>query len=257
MTIIRAGILLLVFVLSLPILFFAPGGIASFVAGEARAETRTEISMYSLESGSLVYRGKETEEIKNGRVTRITTYTTPAGKPIQEKKSVYQIEGLVPELYTMKDLRSGESEELRKDGNNIHMSARENKDEDLDSDSEDWEPGSLISATLVAHMRIVLGRLMNGEEVEFSFYAPSRQESYTFRFVLDEEKTAAENATAKETIVIVMEPGTWLVRRLVDPLYFYLSKKAPHPLLEYRGRTTIRTLEGDTQDLRVTYTTLE
>ncbi len=253
MTILRAGILLLVFVLSLPFLALAPGGIASFAAGEAWAESRTEISIYSLETGSLVFRGKETEEVKDGRLTRITIYTTPAGKPIQEKKSVYRIEGLVPELYTMKDLRSGETEELRKDGNTIHMSARENKDEDLDSDTEDWEPGSLFSAALVAYMRIVLDRLMNGEEVEFSFYAPSRQAVYTFRFVLDEERTAA----AKEAIVIVMEPGTWLVRRLVDPLYFYLGKKAPHPLLEYRGRTTIRTLEGDTQDLRVTYTTLE
>lgn len=252
-TLLRAGILLLVVVPSLPFLMLAPGGIAPFATGVARAESRTEISMYSLETGSLMYRGKETEEVKDGRVTRVTTYTTPAGKPIQEKKSVFQIDGLVPVLYTMKDLRSGETEELRKDGNTIHMSARENKEADLDSDTEDWEPGSLFSAALVTYMRIVLPRLMKGEEVEFSFYAPSRQSVYSFRFVMDEEKTAA----AKEAIVIVMEPGTWLVRRLVDPLYFYLANKAPYPLLEYRGRTSIRTLEGDTQDLRVTYTKLE
>ncbi len=50
-----------------------------------------------------------------------------------------------------------------------------------------------------------------------------------------------------------MDPDSWLIRQLVDPLFFYFDPEPPHRLLEYRGRVSIKSDDGDDQDLRITY----
>ena len=215
----------------------------------AWADDRVEMSFYSMEGNQLLYRGQRSVKTGTGTVTETTTFTTPAGKPIQKILSVFQSAGLVPVRYELNDLRSGQQEALIKRGRQMVLSAIEKKGEDLDTDTVDWEPGMLYSTTVVPTIQREWARLARGETVPFVLLVPSRQDDFSFRVQKDEELTARE----KSRTVIRMEPDSWIVRRLVDPMYFYFESKPPYHLLEYRGRVTIKTDKGKTQDLRVTY----
>ena len=53
--------------------------------------------------------------------------------------------------------------------------------------------------------------------------------------------------------ILRMEPSSWIIRALVDPLDFIMAKATGHALLEFRGRSTIATDDGEDQDLRVVF----
>ena len=87
------------------------------------------------------------------------------------------------------------------------------------------------------------------DEVEFDLLVPSRQESIKFRLKNDGERYFED----LQVIVFRMEPNSWLFRLLVDPLYFSLTVEAPHRVIEFKGRSSVKTDEGENQDLRMVY----
>lgn len=215
----------------------------------ARGEDRVEMSFYSMETDKLLYRGKRTVKKEGGRITEISIFTTPAGKPIQKTVAVFLASDLSPVRYQLDDLRSGQQEILRREKDGFFMSAREKKGEKPDQDTEDTRPGSLMPASVVPRIQREWKKLMQGEKVPFALMVPSRQDSVSFRVQLDRKKTAAN----KSRTVIRMDPDTWIIRQLVSALFFYFEDKPPHRLMEYRGRVSIKTRDGDDQDLRITY----
>lgn len=215
----------------------------------ALGEDRVEMSFYSLDTEKLLYRGKRTVKKEGGRITEISTFTTPAGKPIQKTVAVFHESDLSPVRYQLDDLRSGQQEILRREKNGFFMSAREKRGENPDTDTEKFRPGSLISASVVPRIQREWKMLMQGKKIPFSLLIPSRQGSVSFRVQLDRTKTAA----SKSRTVIRMDPDTWIIRQLVSALFFYFEDKPPHRLMEYRGRVSIKTEDGDDQDLRITY----
>ena len=88
-----------------------------------------------------------------------------------------------------------------------------------------------------------------GEALAFELIIPSRLETIGFRLKKDSEVTQGGEAA----IVIRMEPDSWLIRQLVDPMFFYVAAKPPHRLIEYRGRISVKSDDGEDQDLRVVY----
>ena len=220
----------------------------------ARGEDRIEMSFYSLKSEKLLlYRGKRTVKREGGRVTEQTTYTTPAGKPIQKTVVVYLDSDLSPVLYRLDDLRSGEQEILRREKDGYFMSYREKRGDKPDQDTDKSRPGGPISSAVVTRIQREWKKLMEGKKIPFPLLVPSRQESVSFRVGLDRKKTAA----SKSRTVIRMDPDTWIIRLLVSTLYFYFESKPPHRLLEYQGRVSIKSEDGDDQDLLITYQYLE
>ncbi|MEE8433546.1 MAG: hypothetical protein V3S64_02045 [bacterium] len=215
----------------------------------ARGEDRVEMSLYSLETEKLLYRGKRTFKREGGRVTEISTFTTPAGKPIQKTVAVFLESDLSPVRYQLDDLRSGHQEILRREKNGFFMSFLEKRGDKPDQDTEKFRPGSLIASAVVPRIQREWKTLMRGKKIPFSLLVPSRQDSVSFRVQLDRKKTAAN----KSRTVIRMDPDSWVIRQLDSALYFYFESKPPYRLLEYRGRFSIKTEDGDDQDLRITY----
>lgn len=215
----------------------------------ARGEGRIEMSFYSLKTEKLLYRGKRTITREGGRVTEITTFTTPAGKPIQETVAVFLASDLSPVRFQLDDLRSGQQEILRREKDGFFMSSLDKRGDKPDQDTEKFRPGSLISSAVVLRIQREWKTLMEGKKVAFSLLVPSRQDSVSFRVQFDRKKTAA----SKSRTVIRMDPDSWIIRQLVSALYFYFASKPPYRLLEYQGRVSIKTEDGETQDLRITY----
>jgi hypothetical protein len=219
----------------------------------AGQERRIDLALYSLENGQLLYRGNRRILEEEGRVRVLTTFTSPAGTPLQETEAVYQGESLTPVTYTLDDLRSGEGERLRVEGGRVFLAYRENHEEELEEDDVELAPGVLFTATVVPYLLRNWVALRGGARLEFPFLVPSRQDVYQFRAQRDEKAGAGK----RERIVIRMEPASWFLRRLVDPLFFEFSAEDTPRLLEFRGRSSLRDEEEDTQDLRMTYSYLE
>lgn len=224
-------------------------GVMSFAPPLVAAEDRVEMSFYSLKTDKLLYRGKRTTTLKDDQVTELSTFTTPAGKPIQELKSVFGAADLAPISYSLRDLRSGQVEVLRREKGGFFMSYTKNKGAAPDEDTEKPRPHSLISATVVPTIHKEWKTLLKGKKVAFRLLVPSRQESISFRVQLDEDRTAAD----KTRTVIRMDPDSWIIRRLVSPIFFFFETKVPHRMLEFQGRVSIKTKNGDDQDLKITY----
>jgi hypothetical protein len=91
--------------------------------------------------------------------------------------------------------------------------------------------------------------LRAGGTLTLDLLVPSRLETVRFR-VRWEGDTLLEGQPAA---VMRMEPATWLIRQLVDPLHFFFATDAPHRLIEYRGRTALKRDDGKPQDARVVY----
>lgn len=226
------------------------GGLWAQSAGQAGEALTVELTLYAPGSRAVRYRGLRTVRHEAGQVTVATTFTTPAGEPIQRTVAVYERDTLAPVSWQLRDLRSGERETLERGNGTLHMSYRAGGEEAPDEDSVEAAEGQVFTATVVPYLRRRWSDLAAGETVNFGLLVPSRQDVFRFRALRDD----AAPGGGPGRVVVRMEPGTWLIRQLVDPLYFVLDADPPHRLREFRGRSSIRDDAGEEQDLRMVYT---
>lgn len=75
-------------------------------------------------------------------------------------------------------------------------------------------------------------KILKKEEVDTKYAVWYRKESLAFRFKLKEET----NKEGKNWVNVTMEPSSFVIRQLVDPLVFSFDK-ATKKLMQIRGRT--------------------
>lgn len=207
------------------------------------------ISAYDLEDGSLVLKGERTGTVE-GRVTHLSTvYFTPDGTRIQEEDTRYEPTSLRLVEYVKLDHRTGRREEMRLEDGVVTLRYRESRDDDTEEDSVEWEEPMVYGYTVVPFIVKHWDTLQAGEEIEFEFLVPSRQESVGFQVRVIGEDTV----DAKRVSVVQMEPSSFIIRQLVDPLKFYISLDAERVLLRYEGRSPVSRADGEPQDLRIEY----
>jgi hypothetical protein len=83
--------------------------------------------------------------------------------------------------------------------------------------------------------------LMEGRPVRFRFLALARRETVGFKLVKQSENTWR----GKPVVILKMEPSSFIIGQLIDPLLFTVDKEPPHRVLQYLGRTTPRIQIGD------------
>lgn len=76
--------------------------------------------------------------------------------------------------------------------------------------------------------------LMRGASVNFRFIVLARLETIGFQFVKESERTW----DGKPVVIIRMEPTSFIVARLVNPVRFTVEKTGQRRILQYVGRTT-------------------
>jgi hypothetical protein len=202
-----------------------------------------------LQGDTVLYTGLRTVRSEGGRVTVTTTYALPSGATIQRSEAVYEAATLALVSWRMDDARSGEQEQMQRDGGSVRLAYRANGHSARSTATLPWRPQQIFSATVEALIQRDWAPLAAGQAVSFRLLVPNRLDSYGFR--LQRDDTPARQRPG--AMVIRMEPDSWLVRRLVDPLYFVQDAAPPHGLIEFRGRVPIRTDAGEEQDLRVRY----
>ncbi len=228
--------------LALPILLLWP-------SAPAAQESVSQIEAYTLESGELVFRGERRRSVSGGVETVKTVYSKPDGTVIQEEVASYEVASLKLIAFSKLDHRNGRREDMKVEGGEVYFLYPEDRDDDTDTDEIDWEDGMVFSYVIVPTIRKRWEAIKAGEEVEFELLVPSRQEEIGFRFV----DIGTETVGGRSVTVVQMEPSSFLIRQLVDPLKFYMADESPHPLVRYVGRSGVADGEGDDQDLRFEY----
>lgn len=234
-------------------LLLAPG-----VAGaEAPAASATQpaatehiaIVLHALHGDAVLYTGRRTISQTGGRVTVRTEFLSPAGAVVQRTEGVFNAGTLAPLSWHLDDLRSGEAERIERHGETIELRYRLTGKDTLDSTTLTARHDLVFTPTVEPLILRDWDRLLAGKTVSFRLLVPSRLDSYSFR--IQRDTTPALQQPGR--VVLRMEPDSWFVRRLVDPLYFVFDAQAPHALREFRGRSSIRTDAGKTQDLRMDF----
>jgi hypothetical protein len=101
----------------------------------------------------------------------------------------------------------------------------ENERTDMETLVDDMIPGFIVT-----HWK----DLASGAPAKFRYIVPSRCETVGFRLVKESETTR----NGKPVLRIKMEPTSFIIAQLVDPLYFVVEKDGAHRILQYLGRTT-------------------
>ena len=221
----------------------------ALLPGEARAAEKFRITLHDLKTKEQLYEGERTEQVEGSVVTEVTVYKRMDGTPVQTVKVVFDRETLLLHSYRLEDHRSGQIEEMRLADGVVTLANRETGKEELEKETVKWGQQTAFGNSIVPLIRRNWEAVRGGQTLFMDLLVPSRLETVGFRLVKTSE-TTRENTPV---MVVRMEPSTWLIRLLVDPLHFYLAAEAPHRLVLYEGRSSVKTDDGDTQDLLFLY----
>ena len=221
----------------------------ALLPGEARAEEKFRITLHDLKTKEQLYEGERTERVEGSVVTEVTVYKKMDGTPVQTVTVVFDREALLLHSYRLEDHRSGQLEEMRLVDGVVTLTNRETREEELETETVKWGKQTAFGNSVLPLLRRNWEAVRGGQTLSMDLLVPSRLETVGFRVVKVSE-TTRENTPV---MVVRMEPSNWLIRLLVDPLHFYLASEAPHRLVMYEGRSTVKTDDGDTQDLLFLY----
>ncbi len=108
------------------------------------------------------------------------------------------------------------------------------------TDSEALQADTLVDDMIPGFIVSHWEALQTGQAAKFRYIVLSRQETVGFKLVKESETTRF----GKPVVRIKMEPTSFIIAQLVDPLIFVVERNGAHRILEYIGRTTPRIKTG-------------
>jgi hypothetical protein len=109
------------------------------------------------------------------------------------------------------------------------------------TDTEKLQPDTLVNDMIAPWLAAHWDTLTKGSAVKFRLVSFARTETVGFKFIRQSETTLR----GTPVVIVKMQPTSWIIARLVDPLLFTVEKAPPHRILQYVGRTTPRLRKGD------------
>jgi hypothetical protein len=99
---------------------------------------------------------------------------------------------------------------------------------------------ALISDSLPVFLANHFDELNRGAVVKFRYLVVPRLETIGFKF----SRESPAEFHGKKVVRIKMEPTSWVIAQVVDPLMFTVESEPPHRVLQYWGRTTPKAQNG-------------
>jgi hypothetical protein len=109
------------------------------------------------------------------------------------------------------------------------------------TDSEALQPDTLVGDMIPYFIVEHWNELTRGQAVPFRFIAQDRLETVGFKLVKEGDVTWR----GKSALRLRMEASSFIIAKLVDPLFFIVEKDGTHRVLEYDGRTTPKKRDGE------------
>lgn len=207
-------------------------------------------TVYEMASGTnkILYHFKRTATRSNSTVRAVRDFSHPNGSLAAREVMVYEHGRLVSFFLDEKqtgaqgsttlwiDPRDATKQKLRFDWTAGPGDGGKKK-----TDDETLQPDSLVSDMIGYFIAAHWNELSRGEAVNFRFVAQSRLETVGFKLVRESELAVG----GVPSVRIKMEPSSFIIAQLVDPLFFVVEKASPHRVLEYTGRTTPKARAGN------------
>ena len=184
----------------------------------------------------------ERRATRTGDKVRVTCdYSYPDGAPAAHHQIIYESGRL--SSFEEQLLQTGEkgSAVIRSDPRDpakqcifFEYSAGLGSEAKKSSASEVLEKDTLVDDMIPAFITAHWEALQKGEFAKFRYIVLSRKETVGFKLVKESETTWKGTPVVR----IKMEPASFVIAQLVEPLYFIVEKQGQHRILEYVGRTT-------------------
>jgi hypothetical protein len=176
---------------------------------------------------------------KEGELTAsTTTFSGPDGPQVIERS--WEKNGRIQRsIIENRALRRLSELEVR-DGK-AHYKVTEQDTGKVKTSVDDAEDNLVVPSTVMSFLRPSFQSLREGKEVRLKVAVLDRRESFSFvmRKVRDEL-----TADRQEGMVLEMAPVSFIVKALVDPMYFYV-KPGTGELYAFQGRSALRRKQGD------------
>lgn len=187
---------------------------------------------------------------KEGELTFSTsTFTGPEGAQVIEQswEKNGRIQRAIIENRALRRLS-----ELEVKAGKVHYKVTELDTGKVKTSVDDAEDNLVVPSTVMSFVRPSFQSLKEGKEVRLKVAVLDRRESFSFvmRKIRDEMTTDRQ-----EAMVLEMAPVSFIVKALVDPMYFYVKPKTSE-LYAFQGRSALRRKQGDSwkeMNVRTTY----
>jgi hypothetical protein len=195
-------------------------------------------TIYDAAGTNVLFKFKRTATRSGTNLNVLREYTGLDGKLAARETVVYRGDQLVS--YTLDELQigaKGRAKILYEPSNKASGKIEFNyllPNGKLEKAGERLQSETLASDMVGPFLSDHWADLMNGREVKCRYLVIPRKETVGFTFA----KHAETTWRGKPVVVIRMEPSSWLISRLVDPLFFTIEKNGQHRVLQYTGRTT-------------------
>ncbi|HET6725971.1 MAG TPA: hypothetical protein VFH85_08200 [Gammaproteobacteria bacterium] len=172
----------------------------------------------------------------------VRTYTYPDGRVAAVEKATYKDGQLAG--YEMDEKQTGDHGSLKIDGDayagkgTVHFSYTHNGD--TDTDSEQLSGPTVINETITAYIDKHWNELMDGKTVNIRYLVIPRLETVGFSL----SKVGEANWSGRQVVNIKMDPSSFFIGLLVDPVYFTFDKNTGE-FIQYTGRTTPMIKQGN------------
>jgi hypothetical protein len=167
-------------------------------------------------------------------MTKSMTYDDLNGHTIIRTKVTYDPNTLAFYDFSQEDFRTGQLEVISHKGNSFDIKYKKDKKSSVDQKVLTESSFILSGALMFNYLYKNLDRLNKGEELTFDFPAASMQRFVSFSAIKVEDKII--NGVAHTAIKLYI--STWVLRMLVDPMYFYFEKTGAKRVKQYEGRLT-------------------
>jgi len=182
--------------------------------------------------------------VRNGSTVRVLReYHRPDGALAARERVVYENGGLVS--CQLEELQSGGggSAAIGRDPRNPgerQIAFEFTQDNARTTGVERLQPDTLINDMVGPYLRAHWDALKDGATLKCRFAVIPRAETVGFEFTRQSDTTR----DGIPAVVVRMEPTSWIIARLVDPLFFTVEKGGRHRVLQYVGRTTPKARTG-------------
>jgi hypothetical protein len=187
--------------------------------------------------------------VRSGSTLKVEReFTYPDGKLAAKESLTYDAEGLAS--FKLEEMQIGAqgSATVRRSGSHPGKATLEFEyARDASSrgkakvKTESWQDNTLVADMVGPFLIRNWAALSRGEKLKCRYIVVPREETVGFTFTKQSESTAH----GRPVLIVKMEPTSFVIARLVDPLYFTIETAAPHRVLRYVGRTTPKTRVGD------------
>jgi hypothetical protein len=216
-------------------------------------ETKTRrATAFDVEDGSELYTEAHFEVWRSGiHESSIVEYRSPGGELLAKKTLRYDHRRLLPTM-RFEDVRSGAEELTRWAGKRYVVGCRESRNDELETSTLRLPKLSAADAGFDKAVRKHWNQLARGEALTFGFAVPAKLDYFNLTL----EKTDVVERDGRKLLQLEMSPSNLFLNLVVEPVVLLYDTET-QTLVEYLGRSNIRTSDGSVQDARIVFAPCE